>query len=122
MSALSESSRKNSEEGLGDMTGLRNLAQVESDYDDNDRLDRNILGNKFRPEFKNELDDGKGRDDLVEYVWEQFGDEYGTEKVADLQVYLLDELDERGELIGKEVFEYVQEFEDENGSPDYISE
>lgn len=102
--------------------GLRKLGEKESDYSDNERLNPRIRVNKFHSQFQSDLDSGKGRDDLVEYVWDQFEDEYSVGEIVELQVYLLDELDRKGEMIGKDVFEYVKEFEDQEGSPDYLKD
>lgn len=102
--------------------GWKNLGTVESNYEDNNKLDPGIRVNKFFPNFHEdeELDNGLGRDKLAEYVWNQLEDDFESGKITDLQVYLLDELDREGSLIGKEVFHYVEEFVDSNGSPNYL--
>lgn len=84
--------------------------------------------NIYHPEFSGSLDSGKGRDGLAKDVFKHVnGDydisawkEYGPEDVIDLTVYLLDELDREGKLRGKDVVEYLEEFVEEEGNPDYL--
>lgn len=94
----------------------------QSDYSDGeaDKLDSSIRVNKFVPKFHAEIETGLGRDRLSEYVWDQLGKEYDVDDVVDLQVYLLDELDREGKMLGKKVFEYVCDFAEEDGSPEYL--
>lgn len=100
----------------------KKLGRADSDYEDSDDIDPSIRVNMFYPENSSELDTGRGRDDIIEYVWNQLGEEYEAGDVIDLQVHILDELDIEGSLRGKDVFEYVEEFVEEDGNISYIEE
>lgn len=66
------------------------------------------------------LDTGKGRDDLTEIAYKQLSEEYAPEEFIDLQVFLLDNLDERGSLRGKDLFNYLEEFVEKEGETEYL--
>lgn len=84
--------------------------------------------NMFYSEFSTELNTGKGRDDLANYIFKHAnGDydiniwsQYDPEDVIDLTIYILDELDRNGPLRGKDVVNYLEEFAEKDGSPDYL--
>lgn len=95
-----------------------------------DYANADIMVNKFYTEFSDRLETGKGRDRLVEYVFKHVNGDYDISvwnsydeaDVVDLSVYLLDELDREGEMLGKEVFNYVEEFVLEEGEPEFLKE
>ncbi len=84
--------------------------------------------NMFYSENSADLKTGKGRDDLVEYVFKHASGDYDISAwnqyeptdVVDLTVYLLDELDSEEELRGKDVVGYLEEFVQEDGGPGYL--
>lgn len=84
--------------------------------------------NMFYKGFSDELCSGRGREDLSREVYKHVnGDydlnawnDYSVEDVIDLQIYLLDELDREGRLRGKDVVNYLEEFIEQDGEPDYL--
>ncbi|MFB6217028.1 MAG: hypothetical protein ABEJ72_08695 [Candidatus Aenigmatarchaeota archaeon] len=87
--------------------------------------------NVFCAEHSDDLETGSGRDDLVEKVGKHVnGDydlgnvwnDYEPEDIIDLTVYLLDELDRKGRMDGREVVKYLEEFIEEEGNPDYLED
>lgn len=123
--------------------GQKNVSDVESNsdsiaegwkslqtYEEEEVVNQRAGVNMFLPEFSRELDTGKGRDDLVEYVHKHVSgeydlsawDEYSPEDTVDLSVFLLDEVDENEGLRGKDVVEYVREFIEQDGEPRYLED
>lgn len=107
-------------------SGLRGLDGGEEDGLD---IDESVRCNKFFLEYSSELPNGRGRDKFLRYIWRQLvakdgryidSEDYDTEDVVDATVYLLDELDRNGSMLGGEVVEYLEEFVLEDGSPDYL--
>lgn len=100
-----------------------------ADMEFNERKVSNHIGiNMFYSDFSENLDTGKGRDDLVDYVFKHvkgehdinFWNSFEAEDIIDLNVYLLDELCKEGELKGKDVADYVEEFVEDGGEPEYL--
>lgn len=94
-------------------------------------VDEKIRCNKFLPEFSDNLATGRGRDQLVQHVWWELDEKdgryvqregYDADDVVDLSVYLLDELDRSGEILGGELVEYMEDFIQEDGEPDYLED
>lgn len=102
-----------------------------ADMDFNERKVSNHIGiNMFYPDFSENLDTGRGKDDLVNYVFKHVNGEYDinawnkfeAEDIIDLNIYLLDELSKEGELRGKDVANYVEEFVEAGGEPEYLED
>ena len=117
LSALSE--ENSSEDSIPDSwKALGNASTVAEES----VIDGKIRVHMFYTEHSSNLDTGKGRDDLTEMVYKQLSTEYDPGEFIDLQVFLLDELDERDSLRGKDVFNYLEEFVEKEGKTNYLSE
>lgn len=110
----------------------RSLEGLKStDLPDSITVDEKIRCNKFLPEFSYNLPTGRGRDQLVEHIWWELDEKdgryirdegYDTGDVVDMTVYMLDELDSSGEILGGDLVEYMEEFIKEDGSPGYLED
>lgn len=105
--------------------------QKPSSIEFEDRVVHSSVGvSIYHPEFSSSLDADKGREDLARDVYKHVdGDydvsvwnSYSPEDVVDLTVYLLDELDRKGKLRGKDVANYLEEFIEESGEPGFLED
>lgn len=124
---------------MDDFSNLSGLTQSSSEEDDNipeswkalgnastqtrkSEIDGKIRVHMFYTDHSSNLETGKGRDDLTSMVYSELSEKYDADDLVDLQIFLLDELDNKGELRGKELHKYMEEFTEEDGDPDYLSE
>ncbi|MFB6208803.1 MAG: hypothetical protein ABEJ56_01545 [Candidatus Nanohaloarchaea archaeon] len=93
------------------------------------KVDNSVSVNMFYPEFSENLDQGRGRDDLIEYVRSELlvkrgesNQAYDRKDVLSLSRYLQRMLDLEKNIRGKDLVDYVEEFIEEDGKPGYLEE
>lgn len=72
--------------------------------------DRSVLSNRFYSEHHRDLDTGCGRERVTEYIWSELGEDYRSEVILDFQSSILEILDEKEVMRGKDLYNYVAEF------------
>lgn len=107
--------------------GLKNLEDGDEDV-----VHSSIGVNMFYDKPSDQLDTGRGREELAEEVYKHVSGEYdisdwnkyNPEDVVELNVFLLDKLDEseEGRLRGKEVVSYLEGFIEQDGNPGYLED